>query len=57
MLLVLLEIFQLQISIQVVNNQNEQWNAREWEMVVIPMNSGIFCSERGTSTIFTALLA
>ena len=48
--------FNLQISIKVQNHQIEDWVDGQWEMIVIPMNSGIFVNERGTSSVYTALL-
>ena len=43
--------------IKVVNHQIDPWVSGQWEMVVIPMNSGIFVNERGTVSVYTALLA
>ena len=40
----------------VVNNQAEAWNAGNWELFIVPMNSGIFVNERGTRSVYTALL-
>ena len=48
--------FSLQIAVTVVNNQAEAWNAGNWELFIVPMNSGIFVNERGTSSVYTALL-
>ena len=48
--------FNLQVAVNVVNNQAEVWNASQWELFVVPMNSGIFVNERGTSSVYTALL-
>ena len=48
--------FNLQTAVTVVNNQAEQWAAGEWELILIPMNSGIFVNERGTSSVYTGLL-
>ena len=48
--------FNLQISLKVQNHQTEAWEATKWETFVIPMNSGIFVNERGTSSVYTALL-
>ena len=48
--------FNLQIAVTVQNHQIEAWNSGQWELVIIPMNSGIFVNERGTSSVYTALL-
>ena len=48
--------FNLQTSLKVQNHQTEAWSAGNWEAFVIPMNSGIFVNERGTSSVYTALL-
>ncbi len=48
--------FNLQVAIKVQNHQTEVWVVGGWEMVLIPMNSGIWVSERGTSSVYTALL-
>ena len=48
--------FNLQVAVSVVNNQAEQWPAGQWELFIVPMNSGIFVNERGTSSVYTALL-
>ena len=48
--------FNLQFQVDVENNHKVQWLANEIELVVIPINSGIFCLERGTSSTFISLL-
>ncbi len=48
--------FNLQLQVAFVNNHHEEWLAREWELSVIPMNSGIILNGRGTSSVYTALL-
>ena len=48
--------FNLQVALKVVNHQTEEWPASKWETIIIPMNSSICVSERGTSSLFTALL-
>jgi hypothetical protein len=48
--------FNLQISLDVVNNHGETWPANSYEMIIIPMNSGVFVNERGTSSTFLSLL-
>jgi hypothetical protein len=32
--------FNLQLSLDVTNNQDTQWNAGDYELVIMPMNSG-----------------
>ncbi len=48
--------FNLQLAVQAVNNQNDDWGAGSYELVIIPMNSGVFVNERGTSSTFLSLL-
>ena len=48
--------FNLEVAVTVVNNQAEAWAANQWELFIVPMNSGIFVNERGTSSVYTALL-
>ena len=48
--------FNLQVAVTVINNQNEDFLANQWELILIPMNSGIFVNERGTSSVYTGLL-
>jgi len=48
--------FNLQLAVQAVNNQNHNWEAGTYELVIIPMNSGVFVNERGTSSTFLSLL-
>jgi hypothetical protein len=49
MLLDHLGSFNLQVQVQVVNNQNVQWNSGDYELVVMTMVSGVMCLERGTA--------
>ena len=46
----------LQVTVNVANNQAEAWSVGNWELMLIPMNSCIFVNERGTSSVYTALL-
>jgi hypothetical protein len=46
--------FNLQIRMNVTNNLSAQVN--DLEFVVITMNSGVFCCERGTSSTYTGIL-
>ena len=48
--------FNLQLSVQAVNNQGTEWPANSYELVVIPMMTGVFVNERGTSSTFLSLL-
>ena len=48
--------FNLQLSVTVVNNQYVHWNNNEYELAIMPMNSGVFVNERGTSSTFLSLL-
>jgi hypothetical protein len=48
--------FNLQVSLDVSNNHYEDWPSNTYEMIIIPMNSGVFVNERGTSSTFLSLL-
>ena len=48
--------FNLQLTVQAQNNQNEDWPAGEYELVIMTLNSGVFVNERGTSSTFLSLL-
>ena len=48
--------FNLQITLDVRNNHQDDWVANSYEMVIIPLNSGTFVNERGTSSTFSSLL-
>jgi len=48
--------FNLQLAAQVQNNQYTAWPENSHELVIIPMNSGVFVNERGTSSTFLSLL-
>jgi hypothetical protein len=48
--------FNLQLAVQVQNNQYTAWPENSYELVIIPMNSGVFVNERGTSSTFLSLL-
>ena len=49
--------FNLQLTVTVENNEYESYEANKYELVIIPMNSGIWVNERGTSSIYIGLLA
>jgi hypothetical protein len=48
--------FNLQLSVQVQNNNNYAWPAGQYELVIMPMNCGVFVNEKGTSSTFLSLL-
>ena len=48
--------FNLQLTVQVQNTQYEAWPENSYELVIIPMNTGVFVNERGTSSTFLSLL-
>ena len=48
--------FNLQESLQVINNHRDNWPANSYEMIIIPINSGVFVNERGTSSTFLSQL-
>ena len=48
--------FNLQLQLEVVNNHKVDWGSNEVELVIIPINSGCFVNERGTSSTFISLL-
>lgn len=48
--------FNLQVLIDVVNYDSVAYAAGALEMVIITMNSGVFCCERGTSSSFLGIL-
>jgi len=50
--------FNLQVRLEVQNNHYTDWTTAtdQHEMVIIPMNSGVFVNERGTSSTFLSLL-
>jgi hypothetical protein len=48
--------FNLQMQVTCQNNQFLDWGAGTYELVIIPMNSGVFVNERGTSSTFLSLL-
>ena len=48
--------FNLQVQLGVRNNHRDTWAANSYEFIIIPMNSGVFVNERGTSSTFLSLL-
>jgi hypothetical protein len=48
--------FNLQITLDVVNNHSVQWNSANIELCIIPVLSGSWINERGTSSSFIGLI-
>ena len=48
--------FNLQLSVVVQNNTNTNWDQGSYELVIMPMNCGVFVNEKGTSSTFLSLL-
>ena len=48
--------FNSQLQLDVVNNHPYTWKAGTYEMVIMPMLSGVFVNERGTSSTFISQL-
>ena len=48
--------FNLQLQSEVVSNHKVDWGSNEVELVIIPINSGCFVNERGTSSTFISLV-
>jgi hypothetical protein len=48
--------FHLLVTVTAYNNDPIPWNANEWELVIIPMNSGVYAIERGVANLYTGLL-
>jgi hypothetical protein len=48
--------FNLQMKLNVRNNTKTALGANDYELVIIPMNTGVFVNEKGTSSTFIALL-
>ena len=48
--------FNLQMAVTVQNNQYTDWAENTYELIIMPMNSGVFVNERGTSSTFLSLL-
>ena len=48
--------FNLQLAVVVQNNTNADWVAGSYELVIMPMNCGVFVNEKGTSSTFISLL-
>ena len=44
------------MAVTVQNNQYEAWAENTYELIIMPMNSGVFVNERGTSSTFLSLL-
>ena len=48
--------FNLQLTVIAQNNTNADWAAGSYELVIMPMNCGVFVNEKGTSSTFISLL-
>ena len=48
--------FNLQVTLQVRNNYMGSWPVKYYEMIIIPIKSGVFVNERGTSSTSFSLL-
>ena len=48
--------FNLQMAVTVQNNQYTDWAENTYELIIMPMNTGVFVNERGTSSTFLSLL-
>ena len=46
----------LQMAVTVQNNQYTDWAENSYELIIMPMNTGVFVNERGTSSTFLSLL-
>ena len=44
------------MQVTVSNLQYDDWTSGNYEMIVMPMNTGVFVNEKGTSSTFIALL-
>ena len=48
--------FNLQVTVMAQNNTNVAWDTGSYELVVMPLNCGVFVNEKGTSSTFLSLL-
>ena len=48
--------FNLQMAVTLQNNQYTDWAENSYELIIMPMNTGVFVNERGTSSTFLSLL-
>jgi hypothetical protein len=48
--------FHLLVTLSVYNTDPVPWNANDWELVIIPVNSGVYAIERGVANLYTGLL-
>jgi hypothetical protein len=48
--------FNLQMKLNVRNNTKTALGPSDYELIIIPMNTGVFVNEKGTSSTFIALL-
>jgi hypothetical protein len=48
--------FSAKIQVTCFNPENVDWASGEWELVIVPQNSGILVCERGSCAVYTGLL-
>ena len=48
--------FNLQLSVTAQNNTYTSWAENTAELIIMPMNCGVFVNEKGTSSTFLSLL-
>jgi len=48
--------FNLQLTLNCTNNHEYDWNGANIDMIIMPMLSGVFVNEKGTSSTFISLL-
>ena len=48
--------FNLQLKANITNNLKQDLGPNDYELIIIPMNTGVFVNEKGTSSTFIALL-
>ena len=44
------------MTVSAYNNDHIPWRENDWELVIIPMNSGVYAIERGVANMYTGLL-
>ena len=48
--------FSAKVQVSCFNPEQVDWASGDWELVVVPMNSGILVCERGSCAVYTGLL-
>ena len=46
-------IFNLQLQVRAQNNHKTNWAGGDVELIIIPINSGVFVNERGASSTYS----